>query len=108
MGNSQANVVKTGLPYRDSRVCCSYKNKIDDKVLFVNRVSFLGQNRSANLRKAQLRFCTKASVQSQPLPSDRDSGPLSSARPKSVIFFFFSLLFIKIKKKIILVILCRA
>lgn len=83
-GNSQANVVKTGLPYGDSRVCCSYKNKIDDKVLFVNRVSFLGQNRSANLRKAQLRFCTKASVQSQPLPSDRDSGPLSSARPKSL------------------------
>lgn len=81
MGGSQANVVNTGLANRDSRVCCFYKSKIEDKALFNHSVSFLGQNRSANLRKAQLRFLTKASVQSQPLPSDRVSDP---ARPKSL------------------------
>lgn len=87
MGNSQANIVKTQLAYRDLRFC-SPGNTIDDRILFCrgnNGVSFLGYNKSCT--NPQLRFTLKASVQSQSVRSDRVSGPKSSARAKSVRFF---------------------
>ncbi|KAJ0035497.1 hypothetical protein Pint_25030 [Pistacia integerrima] len=77
MGNSQGNMVRTELAYRNLRFCCVPKN---DKLIFSRRnsgVCLVGQG--SRWRKAQLRFTLKA-VHSQPLVrSDR----LSATKRKS-------------------------
>ncbi|KAK0607023.1 hypothetical protein LWI29_008030 [Acer saccharum] len=82
IGNSQATMVRAELGYRELGSFCLPRNNLQNKILCRRNDSVWFASRSARWRKAHLRFTVKA-VQSQPIRTDRVSGPTSASRPKS-------------------------